>query len=252
MNVSRLANLVYKSAINHTPYSVKYKAMTAWQRTLPPYHVVKPGDVVVQIGVAGHLCPMGRSQAILYSRLVGDTGKVLAFEAIPENLDHFCSYVTRHGITNIESKSTGLWNEKGTLVFDAPAKGPGSSRIKAAKTDAPYQYTTEREFPVDTLDHLLDEQGVERLDLINITTNCAETEIMEGGMKYLKRFKPTLCVPERPENLEYFEANLKPLGYTAQVREVRLHLLGSPFRVLWAERPNEQNNPTIAETNAHA
>ena len=155
MNRRQLSKLAYKSALRHTPHSVKYAAMTAWQRTLPPYHLVKSGDVVVQVGVAGHLCPIGRSQAIIYSRLVGDSGKVLAFEAMPENLDLFRSYIARHGVMNIEATTTGLWNEKGLLQFDAPESGFGSSRIKKVRPNEPYRYSTERELPVDTLDNLL-------------------------------------------------------------------------------------------------
>ena len=240
MYARRLSKIAYQTALRHTPHSLKYAAMTAWQRKFPPYHLVRSGDVIVQVGVAGHLCPIGRSQAIIYSRLVGDAGKVFAFEAMPENLDLFRSYIARHGVSNVETKTTGLWSEKGLLQFDAPTSGFGSSRIKKVRPNQPYRYATERELPVDTLDNLLTEQGIRRLDLINITTNGAETEIIEGGMACLLRFRPALCVPARPDNLEFFESCLRPLGYRPEEIDVRLHVFGSPIRIIWAEAPAEE------------
>lgn len=238
----RYRKLLYQTALRLLPYSVKYGLMTAWQRALPPYHLVKAGDTVVQVGAAGPLCPLGRSQAIIYARLVGKSGKVFAIEAIPENLESFRSYIRRQGIDNIEPYNMGLWKEKGVLIFDAAPEGNPSpaSQIKHLRTEEKLRYGSDRALPVDTLDNLLPRFDIARLDLINVTTNGGEAEILAGGAGYLARFRPALCVPARKENEAFFDETLAPLGYRKHRDRVRLHPLGPSFEILWAaaERPD--------------
>lgn len=236
----RYTKLVYQSVLRLVPHALMYAAVTATRRLQPPYHLVKSGDTVVQIGAAGQLCPLGRSQAIIYSRLVRETGRVLVFEAIPENISLFRTYADRHGIENVNTHCIGLWKEKGVVAFDAMEAGPCSARIKTARQDKRFRYSTERRLCVDTLDSLLAEQGVNRLDLINITVNGAEPEILEGGMETLARFRPALCMPENATNIQYFDESLAPFGYKKQLDGVRLHPLGKIFKILWAETPGEK------------
>ena len=189
----------------------------------------------MQIGAAGPLCQLGRSQAIIYSRLVGDSGKVFAFEAIPENMDVFRAYITRKHIKNIVPTNIGLWKEKGVIAFNAAEQGNVStaSGIMEARDNQRKFYTTERELPVDTLDNLLAGFGVTQLDLVNVTTNGGEAEILSGAMGALEKYKPVVCMPTADETDEFFDNTLVPMGYKKQRDHVKLHVLGKPLDILW-------------------
>jgi FkbM family methyltransferase len=236
-------NRIYRAVLRRIPHGPKYALVTAWQRTFPPYPLVEPGHVVVQIGIAGPLCELGRSQAIIYGRLVGPAGKVYAFEAIPENVEQFHGYIRKHGIGNIEAQAIGLWKERALLTFNAPPPGRPTlgSRLHLEGSDQTRRFETQRELPVDSLDNLLAGKDLARLDVINITTNGAEPEIVMGAMTLVKRFRPVICLPARAETTAFFDEMLVPMGYRKHHDAVRLHAWGKPFEILWgapADRPS--------------
>ena len=224
----------YKTALAGTPHGLKYATIAAWQRKKPPYHVIREGDTVVQVGAAGHLCPLGRSQAIIFSKLIGPTGKVFAFEVIPENMALFESYIREHRIENIAYENIGLWDEKALLTFGASQRGPSSARARGIREEDGAIYEADRQLPVDTLDNLLAERRVQQVAAINVTTNGAESRIIEGGWNCIERDRPIICVPDHDNNVTLFERLLTPLGYRLFFDSVKLHPLGKPLDILWA------------------
>jgi FkbM family methyltransferase len=225
---------LYEFAHRITPHPIKYAAMTSWQRRYPPFCMVNAGDTVVQVGVAGRLCPLGRSQPLIFSRLVEPDGRVIGFESIPENLNLFTAYAARHGISNVETRAVGLWKEKTVLPFDVPERS-GSSRIMSGCTRKPFRFNPSRNIFCDTLDNQL--SGLDRLDLLNLTTNIAEAEIVEGGMEIVRRFRPAICMIGREENRAFFKSTLEPMGYSSHETLAFLHVLGKSIPVLFARRP---------------
>jgi len=228
--------LLYKSILKSIPHNVLYAMVVNYQKNIPPYHLVNTGDTVIQVGAAGPLCALGRSQSIIYSNLVGDSGNVFSYEAIPENFNTFKNYIDKYKISNINGENIGLWKVEKKIQFNASEEGNYSlgSRIQEVRKNENYYYKTHRELPVSTLTNLFVKYDMNKVNVINITTNGGECDILSGGMELIERFSPVLCVPEREENNDYFNDNIKKLGYKIYKDDVKLHILGRPISIIWA------------------
>ena len=93
-------------------------AETAWF-----LRIVKPGDTIVDVGAnVGYYTIIG-------SRLVGDKGKVYAFEPEPAKFELLEKNVRLNGLTNVVLERKALSNRKGTLKLFIADKNKGDHRI---------------------------------------------------------------------------------------------------------------------------
>ena len=85
--------------------------------------IVKPGDTVVDAGAnTGYYTLIG-------SRLVGDKGKVYAFEPEPANFELLQKNVRLNGLSNVVLERKALSNRNGTLKLFIADKNKGDHRI---------------------------------------------------------------------------------------------------------------------------
>jgi len=75
-------------------------------------HMIEPGDVVFDCG-AHH----GRT-AILFSKWVGDDGKVVAFEPLPKNCDILAKNIGLNEITNVILEHQAVGAKRGRIRID--------------------------------------------------------------------------------------------------------------------------------------
>lgn len=73
--------------------------------------VIREGDIVVDVGA--HI----GYYTLLASRLVGDTGKVYAFEPEPRNYDLLLKNLELNNVKNVVAIKKAVSNKKGTLKF---------------------------------------------------------------------------------------------------------------------------------------
>jgi FkbM family methyltransferase len=161
--------------------------------------VVKPGDTFVDAGAnAGYYTIIG-------SRLVGDKGKVYAFEPEPEMFALLEKNVRLNGLTNVVLERKALSNRKGTLKLYLADKNKGDHRI--------YQPEGESRPSVDVEAVRLDEyfKGHERkIDVLKSDTQGAEGLILEGmtGLLAGRTDGPTIF-------MEFWPHGLKGMGTDA-------------------------------------
>ncbi len=155
--------------------------------------VVKPGDIIVDAGAnLGYYTIIG-------SRLVGDTGKVYAFEPEPASFALLQKNVRLNGLTNVVLEQKALSNRKGIVkLFIAPLN-KGDHRI--------YQPEGESRTSVEVEAVRLDEyfHDHERgIDLIKMDTQGAEGLILEGmtGLLEGRTDGPTIFMEFWPHGLE--------------------------------------------------
>lgn len=74
--------------------------------------IVLPGDVVFDCG-----CHQGLT-TLLFSQWVGSHGKVVAFEALPENYEVLCKNLKLNAVTNVESVCSAVGATQGSITLD--------------------------------------------------------------------------------------------------------------------------------------
>ncbi|MBK1706879.1 FkbM family methyltransferase [Halochromatium glycolicum] len=146
----------------------RYASDFSW----PPASILPPyGGTLVECGAY-----LGHKTIRFADELVGSSGKVLAIEMMPDNVEILRRNVQENGLNDvIDIVEAGVWNEKGAL----PVKGKGRQRNTLLDMD---KLTDEHGFlaRVDTLDSLIEEWGQQSVDLVFMTINGAEVEALAG------------------------------------------------------------------------
>ena len=217
------------------PHRTKYEIVSKWYRRYSPFNLVKKGDSIIQVGASGRLCELGRSQPVIYSTLVGNEGEVNVFEVLPENVEGLRQYIEQNEITNIRCYNIGIWNMADVIEFSSPYRMSTGSIIKKVRPEMENKFETSRSFNVDSIDNLLKDKGIKKVDMINITINGAEPEAIEGARNTIMKYKPIICMPYPDRNDEKVKNELEKIGYKIFEDYMRLYFISVKFRILWAE-----------------
>lgn len=140
---------------------VEAKALDAWCHDYTPAE----GDVVVDLG-AGF-----GDEVVVFSNLVGPSGRVIAVEAHPGTFGCLAETVRRSGCTNVSVMQCAIGERNGTLrISDLAAHVANSVTTEGRSIDVPAR----------SLDSLAAELGIERIDLLKINIEGAERDVMKG------------------------------------------------------------------------
>jgi FkbM family methyltransferase len=155
--------------------------------------ILKPGDIFVDAGAnVGYYTVIG-------SRLVGEKGKVYAFEPDPANFAVLQKNVQLNGLTNVVLEQKALSNRKGTLKLFIADANKGDHRI--------YQPEGEARPSVDVETVRLDEYFKDHkrgIDVLKTDTQGAEGVILEGttGLLEGQSERPTIFMEFWPHGLQ--------------------------------------------------
>ena len=172
------------------------------------------GSVYLDIGAhIGH-------ESLKVSKVVGRTGKVIAFEPNPNTLAVLRANIAASGATNIVVQPIALTDTDTELtLYDATLSGNSGASSLAEQTAGPRA----RAYKVRgrPLDDVVQELGLTRIDLIKADVEGAELIVLRGGVNTLKTFKPKVIVEELPKllanmgtSIEELEGFLRSVGYT--------------------------------------
>lgn len=226
----------WKKLVAIFPHHFKY-GFSAWRlKRYSPFNLLSNCRTIIQVGASGRLCDLGRSQPIIFSKLIDVKGKIHAFDVLPENIDGLKAYLSAYNISNITCHLSGIWKQKGILEFSAPYRAGTGSVIKEVRPELVDKYSTTRYLSVDSIDNLVEANGIDSVDFINITINGAELEAIEGAEKIISRYNPIICMVYPNTNIERIVTILKTFGYDMHFESIRLHLFGKLFKILWAKK----------------
>jgi FkbM family methyltransferase len=136
----------------------------------------KKGDIVIDIGA--HI---GR-YTITSSKQVGNTGKVVAIEADPENFEILKKNIDLNNLTNVLPLHYAVFSTATRIKLyeqSASAKYNSVMLTRAAKTK---NYV---EVNADTLDSILKHNGINQVNWIKIDVEGAEFEVLKGSTETL-------------------------------------------------------------------
>lgn len=160
-----------------------FQTFIAKEYELDSRYVPKRGDVVVDAGAFVGLW------TIRASRLVGDSGRVLSVEPNPSTLPQLETNLRLNGLRNVTLVRRALGSTPGGADFYLPSEGSGSaaaslflSHTESVVALVPAEHGVVRvRAEVTTLDHLLREEGVARVDLLKLDIEGAELSVLEGA-----------------------------------------------------------------------
>ena len=147
--------------------------------------VPKEGDTVIDIGA--HI---GR-YTITSSKQVGDSGKVVAIEADPDNFELLKKNITLNKLTNVLPLNYAVFSTRTRMKLyeqSASAKYNSVMLARAGKTE---NYV---EVNAETLDDILKQNGINQVNWIKIDVEGAEYEVLKGSTKTLASGNVSLLV----------------------------------------------------------
>jgi FkbM family methyltransferase len=176
-----------------------------------------PGATFIDVGAnVGYF-------ALLASQRVGPLGTVIAIEPSRRTADLLERNATRNGAPLVLEQCACTDDDAcGTVaLFQGADSGETSLASGAAGSQRSEQ------IPAKTLDRIVRERGLTRVDVIKIDVEGAEYQVLSGAKRTLAEFRPKLMIELEPENLKHFGltvANvldlLRGLGYVAD-RQLR-------------------------------
>jgi len=158
--------------------------------------LVKPGDVVYDIGAHfGYY-------TLLSSKLVGENGKVLAFEPSPANLARLYRHIELNDRKNVQVLELAVSDHEGTAHFETRT-GSGVGHLAA---DGPL------EVKLTTLDSL---SQFPLPQVMKIDVEGAEVGVLHGAKALFEKCKPVIFLSLHGEDLKTTCLNLLgDYGYT--------------------------------------
>jgi FkbM family methyltransferase len=168
---------------------------------------VKKGDIVFDIGA--HV----GFYTLLSSHLVGDKGRVVAFEPIPENLTYLEQHLRMNTIANVDILEVAVSNRQG---HDRLSNGPSSSM---------WHFDAQGSLEVRTirLDDLVLDEKLPAPSLIKMDIEGAEALALHGCAGVIDAFHPVFILsthgPDVHQSccriLKLAGYNLTPIGVTS-------------------------------------
>jgi FkbM family methyltransferase len=133
----------------------------------------RPGDIVIDVGAG-----IGE-ETIVFAKWVGATGRVISIEAHPATFASLESAVTASGLTNVTLVQCALADEDGEISIESGEHHVASSVMSGAGVKVPAR----------SLDSLLSQLGIDRVDFIKMNIEGAEKLALSGMKDWLGRFK---------------------------------------------------------------
>lgn len=163
---------------------------------------LRHGDVVIDGGA---------NQGIFttaFASYIGAEGRVLAVEPMPYAVERIRDNAALNGFANVTVFEGGLSDQAGTATLDL-SRGVGSASIT---TDL--GGTETREIATATIDGLVAEYELDRVDFIKLDIEGAEFLALRGAAQTIARHRPVICLEVKSlETSVEAHKHLLSLGY---------------------------------------
>ena len=155
--------------------------------------IIKPGFIALDVGanIGTHALIMGKA--------VGESGKVLAFDPHPESAVRLKANINLNNFLNIEVLGLALSDKIGKMTLFSYGNEL-TDHGTASLYDLPRLQKKGVEVPVSTIDAIVKEKNLNRLDFIKIDTRGSDFPIILGAKASVKKFAPIVVFEYNKEN----------------------------------------------------
>jgi FkbM family methyltransferase len=187
----------------------------------------KQGDIVVDVGAH-----MGK-YTIIASKRVGANGKVIAIEAHPGNYEMLNHNIKLNGLTNVIPLNYAVYSKESKIKLYMPDEESGytmhhSVMFNYLSSKYPLQGKDNEKFievNANTLDNLLQKNGISQVNWIKIDVEGAEFEVLKGSANILSRSKDISLLIEihNPGDTNHYKQIidfLKPYNFKIEFEKI--------------------------------
>jgi FkbM family methyltransferase len=144
--------------------------------------LVAPGETVIDGGANVGVF------TVLFGKAVGDTGTVIAVEPFPESAAMNLRNIVNNSLRNVRLRVCCLSDLCGSQSFYLHKGKPNSFSLLDDGSSASFNSR------VTTIDKLVADEGLTRVDFIKLDVEGVEEETLKGAENTIRRFNPTLLV----------------------------------------------------------
>jgi FkbM family methyltransferase len=156
-----------------------YTFMTGHEEEIEEHFNPNDGDIVVDVGAhAGHY-------TLISSKRVGQNGKVIAIEADPTNFEILNRNIQLNGLTNVIPLNYAAYSKQTKLKLYLPVEESGFSIYNTIMVNRAKPEEKFIEVNANTLDYLLQQNGIRYANWIKIDVEGAEIEVLKGATNIL-------------------------------------------------------------------
>jgi FkbM family methyltransferase len=170
---------------------------------------LRPGDCFYDVGAHTGFF------ALIASRFVGTSGKIVAFEPDPDNAATLKANMAKNDVTQLTLVEAVVWSSPGEVTFQR-ALG-ASNRTQGQIMTEPNPRLEQIMVPAIRLDDFIFEEGNPIPQLIKMDVEGAEWGALQGARKLLDRMKPRLlCEVHDRGQMGQIQDHLRQFGYAAE------------------------------------
>lgn len=144
--------------------------------------IIRPGQVVFDLGANNGI------HSLLFSELVGDTGKVYAFEPLPDNIEEIKKNCALNKVSNLEIVPSAVGSYDGKIKFLLGLLNKQGSIVGIGR-----QSGQELEVDLITLRTFIEREKC-KPDFIKIDIEGAESDALVGMGNLIKSLKPVFFI----------------------------------------------------------
>jgi FkbM family methyltransferase len=175
-------------------------------------NILNNGDTFIDVGANIGL------MSFYASSLVGEKGKVIAFEPTKKFFDDLSAGINQNGFKNILPLKLGLGSAKGSFPIYFNAVCP--SLIKTGDND-PHEI-----IEIETLDFVIEKNNISNVKLIKIDVEGFELEVVKGGQKlFSSKDAPVICIEYVKDQQKILENGQSALDFLKQTNSYKFFQL---------------------------
>ena len=219
-------------------YISKYLLLNEFYKALHPFQFIEPCFNVIQVGCESGYIDKGFSHPLILSSLVGPKGHVLVIEPSRSNISELAAYIRKNSISNISIIEGALWKESTKLeillVDNKPTESVALPIAKKAGIIDPKNKNNTILVETFTLDYIISKYCNNYVDFINLTTNGAELEILQGAKNLFKSDINT-CISLALSNRNHYSYNMRLPALK--------YLISEGYKIAIADAPHDPWKP---------
>ncbi|PZD72813.1 hypothetical protein C1752_03205 [Acaryochloris thomasi RCC1774] len=205
----------YNSILYNIPFDLKYSIGKNLRSNQKPYSLVPNLKTIVQVGSPKDTLHSGRSRGMYFCLFAESECNVVVVEPDPKNVEEFNSIITQKGLTNSVVAPYAAWSENTDLSLYVDRNHPATN-FTAGCTE--YDEKRMGDFcdikvPAKTIDTVIADLGLKDVDLVSITTNGSEWDIIDGMSHILEAGLKYLCIASGSPDDASLHKRMKDLGF---------------------------------------